>query len=102
MARILHWGGASTAAPRAIDAVPPSSLSFAVPDWSQMNLPLPAPQPPAEFLVVGEHRDDPLQLLLLGIDGRHYAYTLPEGDPTPIEPDDGWRVEVTAADDLFG
>ena len=67
-----------------------------------MNLPLPAPQPPTEFLVVGEHRDDPLHLLLLGADGRHYVYSLPDGSTSPVKPDDGWRLEVTETDELFG
>jgi hypothetical protein len=70
-------------------------------DEFAMNLPLSAPTPPAEFLVIGEHRDNPLQLLLLGADGRHYAYTLPAGDTTPIEPDEAWCIEVPTTGGLF-
>lgn len=53
------------------------------------------------FAVVGERRDDPLELLLLGADGQHYAYPLPEGPATPVEPDEAWRrddVEVAVED----
>lgn len=46
------------------------------------------------FAVVGEHRDDPTRFLLLGADGQHYDQTLPDGTPTPIEPDDEtWAVD---------
>jgi hypothetical protein len=65
-----------------------------------MNLPLPAPTPPTEFLVVGEHQDDPDQLLLLGADGRHYAYSLPDDVTTPVDPDAAWRMEDVATDDV--
>ncbi|MGI8484812.1 MAG: hypothetical protein ACR2OU_11190 [Thermomicrobiales bacterium] len=68
-----------------------------------MNLPHPHPQPtpPSELIVVGEHRSDPLRLLLLGVDGNYYAYALPEGNPKPIELDDGWVVESPSTHDLF-
>ncbi len=42
---------------------------------------------------VGERRDDPLELLLLGDDGQHYAYPLPDGPAWPVEPDAGWAVD---------
>ena len=45
------------------------------------------------FAVVGERRDDPLELLLLGDDGQHDAYPLPDGPATPIEPDAAWQVD---------
>ncbi|MCC6313567.1 MAG: hypothetical protein IT337_06105 [Thermomicrobiales bacterium] len=45
------------------------------------------------FAAIGQRRDDPYTLLLLGSDGRHYAQALPDGDPAPIEPDDGWDVD---------
>ena len=45
------------------------------------------------FAVVGERRDDPLELLLLGADGHHYAYPLPDGPMTPVELDDQWEVD---------
>jgi hypothetical protein len=64
-----------------------------------MNFPA-SPTPPNELAVVGEKKDDPEQLLLLGVDGRYYAYTLPEGDTEPVEPDDNWEVE-SDTDDLF-
>jgi hypothetical protein len=58
------------------------------------------PAPPNELAVVGEKKDDPEQLLLLGVDGRYYAYTLPEGDTEPVEPDENWAVEADT-DELF-
>ena len=45
------------------------------------------------FAVVGERRDDPLELLLLGEDGRHYAYPLPDGLALPVELDEAWAVD---------
>ena len=48
------------------------------------------------FAVVGEHRDDPNRLLLLGDDGRHYAHRLPDGPTTPVEPDAQWVVDAAA------
>ena len=58
-----------------------------------MNLPLPAPPPPSELFVVGERRSDPLCLLLLGVDGQYYAYSLPDENMEPVELDDEWEVE---------
>ena len=46
------------------------------------------------FAVVGEHRDDPTRLLLLGADGRHYAHALPDGPTIPVEPDERWAVDA--------
>lgn len=66
-----------------------------------MNFPHSQPTPPSELIVVGEHRSDPLRLLLLGVDGRYYAYALPEGNPKPVELDDGWAVESPLTHDLF-
>jgi len=45
------------------------------------------------FAAVGEHRDDPTRLLLLGADGYHYAYSLPDGPPAPVVPGDDWLVD---------
>jgi hypothetical protein len=55
------------------------------------------------FAVVGERRDDPLELLLLGDDGQHYAYPLPDGPMIPVEPDAGWVVDraVPPVDELL-
>lgn len=68
-----------------------------------MNFPHPhsQPTPPSELIVVGEHRSDPLRLLLLGVDGNYYAYALPKGNPQPVELDDGWAVESPSTHDLF-
>lgn len=48
------------------------------------------------FVVVGEHRDDPVRLLLLGADGRYYDQTLPSGRPVPADPADAWIVDREA------
>ncbi|HEU5432773.1 MAG TPA: hypothetical protein VFU81_13990 [Thermomicrobiales bacterium] len=49
----------------------------------------------AVFAVVGERRDDPLELLVLGADGQHYACPLPDGPMTPAEPNEEWRRDQT-------
>jgi hypothetical protein len=48
------------------------------------------------FAVVGERRDDPRERLLLGNDGQHDAYPLPDGPVLPIEPDETWQVDPSA------
>jgi hypothetical protein len=58
--------------------------------------------PPNELAVVGEHKEDPEQLLLLGADGHYYAYTLADGNPTPVELDEHWEVEAASTqEELF-
>jgi hypothetical protein len=59
------------------------------------------PTLPTELAVVGENKQDPDQLLLLGADGNHYAYSLPSGATQPVEVDDQWMVEVEAEQELF-
>jgi hypothetical protein len=59
------------------------------------------PTPPNELAVVGENKEDPEELLLLGSDGNYYAYHLPEGDPELVEPDEHWEVESTPEEELF-
>ena len=44
------------------------------------------------FAVVGEHRAEPERLLLLGDDGRYYAYAA-DGPPTAIEPSGAWHLD---------
>ena len=65
-----------------------------------MNFPDP-PNPPNDLAVVGENKEDPEQLLLMGPDGQYYAYSLPAGEPEPVEPDDHWEVEPTPTEELF-
>lgn len=59
------------------------------------------PTPPNELYVVGEHGEDPDQLLLQDSDGNFYAYAVNEADPHPVEVTDEWRVEESM-DDLPG
>ena len=44
------------------------------------------------FAVVGQHRVEPGCLLLLGDDGRYYAYD-PAGRPTEVEPSAAWALD---------
>jgi hypothetical protein len=50
---------------------------------------------PIVFAVVGEHRADPDRLLLLGDDGRHYAYT-DDGVPAAVDLTADWLVDAVA------
>lgn len=47
------------------------------------------------FAVVGEHRREPERLLLLGEDGRYYAYRA-DGAPMQVEPGAAWNVDDEA------
>jgi hypothetical protein len=47
------------------------------------------------FAVVGEHRWEPGRLLLLGEDGRYYAYGA-NGTPVEIEPSAAWSLDEDA------
>jgi hypothetical protein len=57
---------------------------------------------PTIFAVIGERRDDPLEWLLLGANGQHYAYRLLDGRTTPVVPDASWTRDRHAPtlDDL--
>lgn len=48
------------------------------------------------FAVVGQHRADPARLLLLGEDGRFYAYAA-DGRPTAVEPTTAWALDADTA-----
>ena len=64
--------------------------------------PLAPPTPPTELAVVGEHKHDPEQLLLLGADGHYYAYSLPDDRTAPVEPDETtWSIEPASSQELF-
>lgn len=47
------------------------------------------------FAVVGEHRREPERLLLLGEDGRYYAYRA-DGAPMQVEPGGAWNLDEEA------
>ena len=59
---------------------------------------------PNVFAVIGENRDDPDRLLLIGADGQHYQYQLPDGATTPVRPDGDWVLDPNppSADQMFG
>ena len=44
------------------------------------------------FAVFGEHRAEPERLLLLGDDGRYYAFAA-DGRPAEVEPGDAWSLD---------
>ncbi len=48
------------------------------------------------FAVVGEHRQEPERLLLLGDDGHYYAYATANGQPTEVDPSDEWQIDEGA------
>jgi hypothetical protein len=48
------------------------------------------------FAVVGEHREEPTLLLLIGDDGRYYAYATDVPVPTEVEPTDEWSIDAAA------
>ena len=43
-----------------------------------------------EFAVIGEHREDNTNLLVLGADGRYYEYDPAHEQFSTIEPDERW------------
>ncbi len=43
-----------------------------------------------EFTVIGEHRDDDTQLLVLGADGRYYGYVIGHERISRVHPDETW------------
>lgn len=51
-----------------------------------------SPSIPTELLVVGEDRNDPRYLLLLGDDGLYYSWFLLDDDTEPVEPDQRWLL----------
>ena len=59
------------------------------------------PALPNELAVVGENKENPEELLVVGSDGTYYAYPLTEGQPRPVEPDDAWKVEIDSPNELF-
>lgn len=46
------------------------------------------------FAVVGEHRDNPDHLLVLGDDGSYYDYTVTTGQTALTEPDLSWTTDA--------
>jgi hypothetical protein len=65
------------------------------------------PAMPNVFSVIGENRDDPDHLLMLGSDGQHYDYRVTDGTTTPTDPaaaPDDWAVDpdLPPFEDLLG
>lgn len=53
------------------------------------------------FAVVGEHRAEPDRLLLLGDDGRYYAFAA-DGRPAEVDPGDAWALDDRNPNDRDG
>jgi hypothetical protein len=51
-----------------------------------------------EFIVVGEHRENELELLVKGADGAYYDYNLEHENLSLIQPDDNWVITEQADD----
>ncbi len=64
--------------------VPPASLG----DPEMTNI----------FAVVGEHRENPDHLLVLGDDGTYYDYALTTGQTAATEPDESWCTDAHATE----
>lgn len=47
---------------------------------------------PNEFTVVGEHKEDESELLVMGADGKYYEYDLHRDRLSPVEPDEQWEI----------
>jgi hypothetical protein len=47
------------------------------------------------FAVVGEHRERPDRLLLLGVDGHFYTFVTPAGPPVEVEPTAEWEIDAS-------
>jgi hypothetical protein len=56
---------------------------------------------PIESAVIGEMKDNPDQLLLLGDNGAYYAYSIAHNSATEVEPDDNWVIEEDVNESLF-
>jgi hypothetical protein len=53
------------------------------------------------FAVVGEHRDQPTRLLLIGDDGQFYSYASDAGSRlSAVEPTDDWSIDDDALEAL--
>lgn len=47
-----------------------------------------------DFQVIGERKDDPGHLLLMGDDGQWYDFDIAQGEIALIDPDDSWAMDV--------
>jgi hypothetical protein len=50
------------------------------------------------FAVVGEHRDNPNHLSVLGDDGQYYDYGLSTGQAALVDPDWSWKTDRVTPD----
>jgi hypothetical protein len=46
------------------------------------------------FSVIGEHRNEPERLLLLGDDGHYYAFSAGLAQPTEVKPSGEWTIDT--------
>jgi hypothetical protein len=59
------------------------------------------PSTPVELAVIGEHSDDPDQLLLLGDNGHYYAFSVATDHLQQVELTDRWEVQTALTDEVF-
>ncbi len=45
------------------------------------------------FNVIGQHREEPSWLLLVGAYGHYYAYATEDAEPREVEPNDQWVID---------
>lgn len=50
------------------------------------------------FSVIGQHREQPSWLLLVGADGHYYAYGTEDAEPREVEPGDQWVIDTEEAE----
>jgi hypothetical protein len=51
-----------------------------------------------QFSIIGQHRENPDQLLLIGDDGQRYATDISMSDPVPVESDEDYLIDEYVAD----
>jgi hypothetical protein len=55
-----------------------------------------------EFIVVGEHKENELELLVKGADGAYYDYDPVREHLSPVEPDENWVITEQVDEDMVG
>jgi hypothetical protein len=53
------------------------------------------------FNVIGQHREEPSLLLLIGDDGHYYAYATVDAEPREVEPGDQWVMDTDEAENAL-
>ena len=48
-----------------------------------------------QFSIIGQHRDNPNQLLLIGDDGQRYSTDISMSEPVPVDSEDEYVVDAS-------